>query len=112
MKSFLKLIFCIFILVLSFWLEPNSLHASVFQAGDYIRKSPSEEVVLISNNFSGGEIFSYEDNSSTNSSGNSPQVLSFNFEKDILEKNNAQLIGSFIHNLLTNLNEVHQIRAP
>ena len=112
MKNLFKLLFIIFSLVIFLFLEPPVLQAQQIDTTGYIQGYNKETVVLISNNFLNSQISSYEENNSQNFSGTSPLVINFEPYKDIYAKNIVPLKRSFIHNLSTDKQKVHPIRAP
>ena len=111
MKRILNLLFIFFALALSFVLVPNSFHNQPIESIGYIQNVKSETVVLASNNLLGSEIYSQQDEAPS-ISGCSPCLISYVSKKGILDKNKALLKGSFIHNLSTDNQKVHPIRAP
>ena len=112
MKSFFKILFIFFTMVLTFWVQPSDFQLKEIQTEASIQAVANEELALVSNNLYGGEIYSYQEENNQNVFGNSPLVLSFNFENNNFLKNNTRIYGSFIHNLSTNNQKVQQIRAP
>ena len=101
-----------FALALSLVLGPNSLQTQPTETIGYIQNIKSETVVLASNNLLGGEIYSNQEEESPNYSGNPPFLISFVSKKSDFDKNKTHSDGSFIHNLSTDKQKVHQIRAP
>ena len=112
MKSFLKLIMIFIVMVLSFWMEPTDLYAQSVDLTGSIQNIKAETVSLVSNNLVSGEIVASEGENTTNSLGFSPVIVSFNLDDNFFLKSTAHLNESFIHNLSTNKQKVHQIRAP
>ena len=112
MKRIFNLVMIFFALAITFLLEPNALHAQPVDTISYLQNTKSETVVLASNSILGGEIYSNQEEESPNFSGDSPFLVSFVSKKADFNKNKTQLNGCFIHNLSTNNQKVHQIRAP
>ena len=112
MKRLLHIAMLFLALALSLLIEPNSLHSQHVDAVDYIQNVKQETVVLASNSLLGGEIYSNQEEETPNYSGNSPFGVIYVSNKTVLNKNKSQLNGSFVHNLSTNNQKVHQIRAP
>lgn len=108
----MKLFFIFFALFLSFMIEPQAFLVQDVQSVNYIQNVKAETTVLVSNNFLGGDIYSYQEDSSQNFLGSTPAIAHLVEKNDYLIKNKAQLLGCFIHTLSTNLKEVQQIRAP
>lgn len=112
MKRIFNLVLVFFALALSLVFEPNALQTQSIDTIDYIQNVKTETVVLASNNLLGGEIYSNQEEEFQNFSGNSPLVISFISKDTYFDKNKTQLNGCFIHNLSTNKQKVHLIRAP
>ena len=111
MKRIFKFFILFFALAMTLLLEPNALQTESVDSIGYIQNVKSETVVLVSNNLLGSEIYSQQDEA-PNISGCSPCLISYVSKKDILEKNKTQINGCFIHNLSTDKQKVHPIRAP
>ena len=99
-------------MILSFTIEPRTLHSQEVSLANYIQNSRPETVEIVANNLLGSEIYSYQEENSQNFSDTPSQIITFNNKKNYLFDNKTQLMGSFIHTLSTNLKEVQQIRAP
>lgn len=112
MKCFFKTFFIFLIMAISLVIEPSDLQAKEFYPEASIQAIAKETVEIVANNFYGGEICSYQEENNQNSSGSSPQIISFLLNNSLLLANKTQFNGCFIHNLSTNLKEVQQIRAP
>ena len=112
MKSFIKLFFIFFALLILLISQPSSLHAQTIDFNGYIKNIDREEVVLVSNNLLNGEITSCQKEQQENLSGETPLIISFDYNKNIFLKNNTQINGSFIHNLSTDNQKIQPIRAP
>ena len=112
MKRIFKFFILFFALAMTLLLEPNALQTESVDSIGYIQNVKSETVVLASNSILGGEIYSNQEEESPNFSGDSPFLVSFVSKKADFNKNKTQLNGCFIHNLSTNNQKVHQIRAP
>lgn len=93
-------------------LEPSILQAQPIDDVGYIQNVKQETVVLASNTLQGGEIYSNQEENFSNYYGTTPCVV-FNYSKNnLFNKNITHLNGCFIHNLSTNNQKVHPIRAP
>ena len=112
MKKFLKILFIFLAMMVSLIIEPSDLQAKSYQPDAYIQSLTKESVEIVSNNFYGGEIYSYQEENNQNISGNSPHIISFSSDKDFKLKNKTHSNEYFIHNLSTNLKNVQNIRAP
>ena len=112
MKRLFKIFLFFFALALTLLLEPSSLQNSNIDITGSIQKVKNETVVLVSNNMLGGEITSYQEKNDTNFSNSTSLVINYQNFDNLLSKNQAQLNGCFIHNLSTDKEKVHQIRAP
>ena len=112
MKRLFNIFILFFALALSLLLEPSALQAQQVDLTGYIQNVKTETVVLASNSLLDSEIYSNQDEESTNYSSNSPFLVSFAHKDANFSKNKAQLNGCFIHNLSTNKQKVHPIRAP
>ena len=112
MKSFVKLLFIIFTMVMSFTITPSELYSNNIQPIGYIQTIPNETVEIVSNNILNSEIYSNNEENNQNFSTNSTNIISFNQRDNIFSKNKTHFNGSFIHNLSTNNKKVQQIRAP
>ena len=110
MKRIFNLIMIFFALAIALLLEPNSFQNQ--QVDAYVQNVKSETVVLASNTLLGGEIYSNQEENFPNYSGGTPFLVSFISKDNSYCKNKTQLNGSFIHNLSTSKQKVHQIRAP
>ena len=112
MKSFVKLLFIILMMVVSFTVNPSELYSNNVQPLGYIQTIPNETVEIVSNNILNSEIYSNNEENNQNFSTNSTHLISFNQKDNILLKNKTHFNGSFIHNLSANKQKVQQIRAP
>ena len=112
MKNFFKFLFIFFMMFISLSLNSSDFSNKEIQIIPTIQATTKENVVLVSNNLMNGEIYSYQEENNQNSSGNSHHLVSLNLNNKEFIKNKTQFNGCFIHNLSTNLKEVHQIRAP
>ena len=112
MKSLFKFLFIFSALATSFLITPGSLNAQETNSVNYIQNTKFETVVLVSNNILNTEIYSNNEESTQSSIGSNPLLIAFIPKEDYFIKNKAQLMGSFIHNLSTNIKETKQIRAP
>ena len=112
MKNISKYLLLFFMMLVSFSLTSSDFVIKEIHSVASIQASSKEEFVLVSNNLQRGEIYSIQEENNQNSVGNSPQLISFNFEDHLFSKNNTRIYGSFIHNLSTNNQKVQQIRAP
>lgn len=112
MKRIFNIFIIFFALALSLLLESNALQTQQIDSIGYIQNVKTETVVLASNSLLEGEIYSNQDEGSPNYSGNSPFVVSFVHKNTNIDNNKTQLNGCFIHNLSTNNQKVHPIRAP
>lgn len=112
MKRFFHIAVLFFTLALSLMLGSLSLQAQPIESIGYVQNVKAETLVLASNNLLAGEIYSNQEEEIPNYSGNSHVVFSFASSKANFDKNKTQLNGCFIHNLSTNKQKVHQIRAP
>ncbi len=99
-------------MVVTFTLTPSDFNIKEIQTIPTIQASVEENLVLVSNNFYGGEIYSNNEEQNHNSSGSSPCLSSLVFDNNNLVKNNSRTYGYFIHNLSTDNPKVQQIRAP
>ena len=77
-----------------------------------IQNIKTETVVLVSNNMLGGEIVSSDEKNTNNYIGSSTLVAETAQEQNLFNHNIIHFCGRFIHNLSTNNQKVHQIRAP
>ncbi len=108
----MKLFFIIAIMAISFVIRPQDFLIEEAHAISSIQNSGCGHTELISNNFRNCEIYSSQQEGVLNFSGNTPQVVTINFEDNFYIKNNTVVNGSFIHNLSTNLEKEIQTRAP
>ena len=90
---------------------PQTLSSQSVDLIGSIQTPQAETVVLVSNNILGGEVFSNSNEETTNYVG-SVLATSFLLQGCGLYNNKFLLKESFIHNLSTNKQKVHQIRAP
>lgn len=93
-------------------LEPQTLHIESIDNTGYIKNIAFETIVLASNNILDGEIYSNQEKEPANYFGSSPFLISFDSNKLNYNNNKTGLNKSFIHNLSTNRQKIHQIRAP
>ena len=112
MKRLFNIFILFFALALSLLLEPSALQTQSIDTISYLQNTKSETVVLASNSILDGEIYSNQEEEYPNFSGGSPFLVSYVSKKADFNKNKTHLYGSFIHNLSTNKQKVHQIRAP
>ena len=112
MKRIFNIAVIFFTLAISFLLESNTLQTQHIGSTGYIQNIKNETVVLVANNVLRGEITSYQEKSDQNFSSSTPLALTYQINQDLLNKNITQLNGCFIHNLSTNKQKVHPIRAP
>ena len=113
MKSFLKLLLIFFSLTISLLLDPSALQINdIVQVSGAISHPEQETCVLVSNNILGGEIRSIEKENQSNFIGSSSLVASNLIPENSFSKNKAQFNGCFIHNLSTDKQNLHLIRAP
>ena len=112
MKSFIKIAIIFFSLATTLLLGPLTLQAQELDTVGYIQNVKNETVVLVSNSLCAGEIYSNNEENNQNYSGSSPIAISFNNNDNFFVKNTTLLKGCFIHNLSTDKQKVHQIRAP
>ena len=98
---------------MAFSFMPDSFVAQEYHISTgSIQQIEQENVVLVANNFIGGEVVSSEEENSSNYFTLYPLVISFANNDNFFIKNKTQLNGYFIHNLSTNKQKVQQIRAP
>ena len=112
MRQFFRIIIVFFTSALLLLLEQNYIQAQSVDSIGYIQNIKNETVVLVSNNILNSEVFSSEQKNDQNFIGSTPFVLGYQPVESLFNKNTTQLNGSFIHNLSTNKQKVHQIRAP
>ena len=112
MKSFIKLLMIIFVMTISFFNEPSALYAQTVDIDGSIKNIKTETITLVSNNLLGGEVFSSEEENTTNYIGSSTFTAYSTVNNNLSTQNLFYLDESFIHNLSTNTKKVHQIRAP
>lgn len=112
MKNFVRLILILFVMTLSLWAEPSGLYAQPVDLTGSIQNIKTETVVLVSNNILGGEIVSSDEKNTNNYIGSSTLVAEANQEKNLFNHNIIHFCGSFIHNLSTDNQKIHLIRAP
>ena len=112
MKRLFHIVMLFFALAISFLLEPSAIQAQPIDTIGTIQGVQKETVVLVSNNIFNGEITSNQQKNDQNFSGSVPLVLAYQPVNNLFDKNKTQLNGCFIHNLSTDKQKVHQIRAP
>lgn len=112
MRDFLKLALLFLAFMATMFIEPTFAIPENTQTNNYIQSTQTETVELVANNILNGEISSWQENDSPNCLGSTHELLANSFKKNIFTKNNPLLRGRFIHNLSTNIKEIHQIRAP
>ncbi|MBO5738785.1 hypothetical protein J6R97_05545 [bacterium] len=112
MRGLFKIVLLFFTLATLFLLEPNNLHSSSIEFEGFISRVKKESVVFVSNNIFNGEIHSNQQKDNQNTIGSTPLVLAYQSFGSSISKNITQLNGCFIHNLSTDKQKVHQIRAP
>ena len=117
MKKIFNLVAFFFILVISLVFAllselPTIQVQSLASASDYIREVKTETVVLISSYSSRGELASRQSDNNLGFSSLFSYLLSFNSNNIFFEK---QLIGfntNCFYNLVNNLLNINNIRAP
>ena len=85
-------------------MQPN---ASV----NYIQNE-HHKFVMLANNILAGEVISATEDSDGNSSLNNQPFLTISLINNYKTDKNSQINWGFIHNLSTDKQKVHQIRAP
>ena len=112
MKSIFKFLIVFLTLAFSILLETPALQQQELSLQEYIASPAKESVVLVSNNIGQGEIRSAQEESQYNFGEIPPTIVTYIQPETFLNKNKSLLKGCFIHNLSTNNQKVHQIRAP
>ena len=112
MKNFLKITIIILMLAMSFLTEPRSLHAYQINNDGYIENIQKETGIFVLNNFLGEEVRPIKNETQPNISSNSSLVSSFEENQNFLNKNDFKQHKNLSHNLLSNLKDINQIRAP
>lgn len=113
MKSIFKLFLVFFSLAMALLLDHSALQINDYTLLSGAISHPEQETcVLVSNNIFNGEIRGVEEEILFSGVGSSTFVASSSFNKNAFNKNKTQLYGCFIHNLSTDNQKVHQIRAP
>lgn len=112
MKRLFYIVMLFFALAVPSLLEQDCFQIHALESLGYIQNVKSETVVLVSNNILNGEIASSQLKKDQTFSGSTPLVLNYHTDDRFYQKNKTQFNGCFIHNLSTNYQKVHQIRAP
>ena len=112
MKSFFKFVLIFFALAFTLLLDSSALQAQPISSSAFISSPQKESVVLVSNNLWQGEIRSAQDETQENFIGAISAIVAEIQPEIFFIKNKTLLKGCFIHNLSTDKQKVHQIRAP
>ena len=105
---FLILTFSIALPVLS---ESNTLCSSSANSTGCIQTIQKETVTLITNNNRDCELSSHQEDNDQTFSDLTPIILAYQ-HNNIFDKNKTLSNGCFIHNLSTDKQKTHHIRAP
>ena len=112
MKRLFHITMIFFSLALFFLLGQYEPYSQQIESISAIQNAKKETVVLISNNIFNGEFLSSEQKNGENFSGTTPLISTYQPLENLFNKNKTQLSGCFIHNLSTDKEKVHPIRAP
>ena len=111
MRNFIRLAIIFFVMFFSLGAEQFSSAQPVDITGS-IQNIKNETVVLVSNNILGGEILSSQEEGFDDFLSSSTLAINNDLNKNLFVNNYFIINGRFIHNLSTNNQKVHQIRAP
>lgn len=112
MKRLFYIIMFFLALTLTSLLGSFETSITTIESQGSIQGIKKETITLISNNFSKGEIISSQEKNNQNPTISTPHISTYNSSNSIYDKYNPQLNGCFIHNLSTDKEKVHPIRAP
>ena len=112
MKSFIKIIFIFLATTIFLLSNPTSLQAQPTYSTGAIQKVQTETVELVANNMLDINICENIKEETTTYSGEASIIISQYADTNYLTLIKNTDNKSFIHNLSTNKQKVHQIRAP
>lgn len=110
MRSFIKLLFLLIIMVISVCI-PSQTDATSFVVNDYL-VAPQETVTLISNSYQECQIITEDTQENHNSTNKKKSYTGYNFQKQSNDKLIIVDATTISHKISTILNSQINIRAP